>query len=303
MGAGSLRSVTYYRPLSEVTRDYVRWATSEHPRVGTGFDFFDSRTQGGCAAGEVLMFQARSGVGKTAVAGNIVAGNRHLPTVFFSLEMHARYIAMRLAAITTGTATKRIEYDLRTTGRSLALQELVELYPRLAIIDKPGMSLKEMGVACQEAAQVWQEHPQLIVIDFLELIGGVPSLSAVEAVDKVARKVKDFAREQDAVVLLLHQVGRGEGGAGEEPLSMASGRYGGEISADYVLGAYRPCMRKGISADDYENERWQIFLQFLKTRGGSELHPSGFLHQFNPDTMQIGDWTYRTAPLWDEVPA
>lgn len=294
--------MAYYKPLRDVAKDYINWAISPQPRIATGFQMIDSRTSGGIAAGEVLLFTARSGVGKTAVAGNIVINDPKVKTVFFSLEMHGRYIAMRLAAMATNTPTRQIEEDLRTTERSMALQRLVEGYPHIAIVDKPAMSLKEMGVACAEIENEWQAKPDLIVIDFLELIGGVASLSAVEKIDQVARKVKDFARERDAAVVLLHQVGRGEGGAGAEPLSMASGRYGGETYADYVIGAYRVSARKEITQAEYEQDKAKLHLQFLKTRSGGGLHPGGYQMRFHPETMRISEWDYRAEPLFS-VPA
>lgn len=286
--------MTFFQPLKTTVRQYADWAQSDHPRIATGFPILDSRTSGGIAQGEVLLFMARSSVGKTAVACNMVL-NAAVPTVIFSLEMHGRYIAKRLAAIHSDVPDEGVEFDLRTTGKSEPFEKLVADYPKLTVIDKPAMSLKEMGVAMTEASEEWGETPSLVVIDYTELIGGVPSLGAAEAVDKVCRKVKDFAREWDCALILLHQVGRGEGGAGAEPLSLTAARYGGETQADYVLGAYRPCLRLGITQEEYLADRWQIFLQFLKTRGGSSIHPGGLLHYFDVNSMRI-------SAEWPELP-
>jgi replicative DNA helicase len=292
----------FYRPIEDVVREYANWATSPQPRIPTGFPILDDRTQGGAAMGEVILFIARSSVGKTAVACNVVI-NARVPTVFFSLEMHGRYIAKRLASVHTGMPDAQVEYELRTTGRCEALSALVDDYPQLAIIDKPAMSLKNMREAMHEVTEAWGEPPQLVVMDYMELIGGVPSLVAAEKVDQVARKIKDFSREHDCVVLCLHQVGRGEGGAGAEPLSLTSARYGGETQADYVLGAYRPALAAGISQEEYGQKRWEVWLQFLKTRGGSQLHPAGMLHHFDVNTLRISqEWP--KEPLFPEqVPA
>jgi hypothetical protein len=170
----------------------------------------------------------------------------------------------------------------------------------LTIVDKPAMSLKDMGRAIEEAEQAWGEKVEFVAVDFLELVGGVPSLSDVSKVDQLARRVKDFSREHDVVTLLLHQVGRGAGGTGAEPLDIISGRYGSEISADYVLAGYRPCLRPGISQDDFLRERWQLWVQFLKTRGGSEIHASGLMHCFDPFTMRIS-YPYPTEPLFTDT--
>jgi hypothetical protein len=247
------------------------------------------------------MFQARSSVGKTTWALNVVKNNCPLPTIFFSLEMHARYIAARLAAIHSQVKTETLESELRRQGVSHPMNVMVEDFPHLAIIDRPGMSLKAMQSAVDETVDAWAGvKPALIVIDFLELIGGTMSLSAVDKVDQLCFRLKDFARNNNAVVLILHQVGRGQGGAGAEPLDIMSAKYGGEVSADYLVGAYRPCLRKGITQDQYMAERWWFYMQFLKTRGGSEIHPEGKLHMLNPETLRITEWPHVQQIFLDE---
>jgi replicative DNA helicase len=275
-----------FRPLSDIKAEALEWASSAHPRVGTGYSFFDKRTNGGIAEGEVALFIARSSVGKTAFAVNVCENNRDVPTVFMSLEMHARFVLQRLTAVHLGMSTRKVE-DLARAGDDRPLQQTVEEFPLLGIADRPAMGFKEMGIALNEAAEHTGEKPRLVVVDFMELIGGVASLEAVGQVDKTARKAKDFAREHDIALLMLHQVGRGSGQEGHLPLSMNSGRFGGEVSADYMLGAYRPCLEPGIGQQEYMRLRDQYMLQFLKTRGGSEIHPSGVRHYYEPESMRI----------------
>lgn len=296
--------MTLYRPLTSVAREYVEWCRSDHPRVPTGFSIMDSRTSGGAAYGEVILFQARSGVGKTTFANNVIVRNPDVPTVFFSLEMHARYILNRLAAINANVPTDFIEYELKTTGRCDAVQELVDKFQNLAIIDKPEMSFKDMHRALDEVEQAWQKKVGFVIWDYMELIGGIPSLNGgAESVDKIARKAKNFSRERDVVGLMLTQVGRAAGETGAAPLDMNSARFGGETQADYVLAAYRPCLRKDITQEEYLEERWSYYLQFLKTRGGSETHPQGVLHCFNPFTMRISEeWERQPLPLFAPGP-
>lgn len=276
------------RPLDEIAEEAKAWATSDHPRIGIGYPMFDDRTSGGAAQGEVILFTARSSVGKTAFAVNVIENNPDVPTVKFSLEMHGRYILNRLTAAHTGTSTATVENQLRL-GVDTLVQRTVDDFPRLAIADKPGMSFKDMHVALAEATERWDERPRLVVIDYMELIGGVVSLEAASAIQKVSRKMKDFAREEDVVLLCLHQVSRGSGAEGHMPLSVTSGNLGGETAADYVLGAYRPCLEPGIGQQEYLRRRPQYMLQFLKTRGGAEIHPAGMLHHYDPLTMRISD--------------
>jgi replicative DNA helicase len=288
--------MTFFKPLAEIATDYKRWATDPNPRVPTGYPIMDGRTNGGAAYGEVILFTCRSQVGKTTFALNVINNNVERPAVFFSLEMNGRYLIPRLAAMHTGTPTDQIEREMIDSGSSPAVVKTVNDFRRLSIVDKPAMSLKEMGQAMGEAQERFGQRVQIVVIDFLELMGGVASLSALDKIDGLTRKIKDFSREWDVVTVLLHQVGRGEGDSGDKPLDLTSGRYGGEVSADYVLGAYRPCLRRGITQDQYLEERWHFYVQFLKTRGGSEIHPQGELHMFDPHSMRIS-WPYPPTPF------
>ncbi|MEM9605872.1 MAG: DnaB-like helicase C-terminal domain-containing protein [Actinomycetota bacterium] len=286
---------TLYRPLGRIVDEYVHWAKNPKARIGTGYSILDARTSGGIAQGEMLMFLARSGVGKTTMALNFVANNRSRPVVFFSLEMHARYIAQKLAAVAYDVSTANIESDIRNTGRSVYLDQLQSDFPMTAIVDEPGMGFKEMGRALDEIRAEWGTPPQLVLIDFLELVGGVNSLEAMGQVDKAARKAKDFARNHDIALVVLHQVGRGAGGQGHLPLTETSGRFGGEVSADYIMGAFRPHLEPELTQRDQEALQGQIWLQFLKTRGGHETHREGMRHNINPASMRI---TERNPTHW-----
>lgn len=276
------------KTLAEATQEYRVWATNPNPRLALGYPIIDERTNGGPALGEVVLFTARSQVGKTTFALNVIENlGGDIPAVFFSLEMNARYLVPRLSAMHTGTPTLDIENAMRAGRVPDAVVKTVQDHPWLAVPDKPAMSLKEAAIVLKEAEDRFGKKVKFVVFDYLELMGGTATLSTLDKIDQLTRRTKDFAREHDVVVLILHQVGRGEGGEGAEPLDIASSRYGGEVAADYVLGAYRPCLRKGIDQQAYLTERWNFYMQFLKTRGGSELHPQGMLHHLDPFSMRL----------------
>jgi replicative DNA helicase len=277
--------VTLFRPLNETETDLRTWASGDHSRIPTGFTFIDQLTQGGIAEGEVALLMAYSGVGKTAIGCNIAVNNRGIPTVFFSLEMQARFILKRLAAIHSTTSDRLIEQQLRAGEPCTPVQSLIEDFPHLGIVDKPAMSLKDMSSALYEAAEHWGRMPRLCILDYLELVGGIASLDAVNAVDKVSRKLKDFAREHDVAMVVLHQLNKS--GDPHKPVNIKDARYGGNVAADYVIAAYRPCLDPDLSQHVYESRKRDLRLQFLKTRGGPDIHASGMQHDFDPETMTI----------------
>lgn len=292
------------RPLTDVRQDLVAWATSDIPRVPTGYSFIDGPTQGGPAPGELMLFIARTGVGKTWWALNVLAHNPGTPAIFFQLEMHDRYVLKRLAGVYTGTPTKHIEQSLRTQGWSPAVDKTVEDFPLLEIEDRPGIGIPDMIQSTDDFAERNGVRPKLLVIDFVELVRSYGA-TETESVKRLMAGLKDLARETDAVVLALHQVARGAAikrrgsdqayvDEGHRPLTKGSAMHGGEASADYMIGAFRPALDPEMPTFEREARANDFRLQFLKTRGDEEIDTAiAHQHYWDQPTGRILeiDWT------------
>lgn len=289
------------RNLAALSDELTQWATSDIPRVSTGYSIFDERTNGGIAPGEVALFLARSSVGKTWFVINMLNHNPSVPSIFFSLEMHGRYVLQRLAAVHTDIGTDFIENTMMERGKSEAVSQTVTSFPKLMVDDRPGMTLGDMLDACDEYEEVHGERPRLVGIDYMELIKAYGS-SQMETVDKLAWAVKDFSRESDTAVVVLHQVKRGESKKGHQnvghmPLTMTDARFGGEMAADYVFGMYKPDLDPALSEEDREMMKSDIRLQFLKTRSGGGIHPLGLQHFWDGRTGRISELRWEQTRL------
>jgi len=280
--------------LDQIKGDLYRWATSDIVRVPLGYDFFDSRTQGGMAPGQVMIFLARTGVGKTWFLLNVAANNPSTPTVFFSLEMHGRYIMSRLAGLFTNTATKVVEEQAQT-GASELVDLTSESLPLLAIEDEPDLGLGDMGELLDEYTERMGRQPRLVLIDYLELISTFGD-TQMDSVQGMGRALKNFARERDVALIVLHQVKRGDANAGHKPLDLTDGKFGGEESADYVLGMYKPNLNPALGQQLREQMEDDVRLQFLKTRTGGGIHPDGVQHKWIPESGRIVCPGYQQRP-------
>lgn len=279
--------------------DYRAWARDPTPRVGMGLTFFDGRTNGGIGKSEIAMLMASSSVGKTAIGLNIVRANPLVPALFISLEMDARMLAARLAAMTTGKSTTYLEEELKRGVEPPEILTTINAYPYFVIDSTPGLAMKEMTKSVEMATDILGQKPRLVIIDYLELIGGTGLLSSkTEAVDKVAVQLRNFTRKHDLSTVVLHQVGKGDGGEGAEPLSLESGRYGGHQPMDYVVGAYAPRLKRDINPDIYDRVKEEVWLQLLKNRSGS-AHPKGVKHRLDPTSLYLG--RYGDTP-WQQPP-
>lgn len=295
------------RPLQDVGEELTRWASSDIRRVPTGFPFFDERMSGGVAQGEVMLFIARTGVGKTFWALNVIDANPDTPAIFMSYEMHARYLLQRLAAVHTGVRTSQIERELAAEGRSVAVEKTMAAFPLLRFVDDGATGLGDLANLFEEYKVDVGVRPALLVIDFLELIPAF-GLSKTESVWDVSRSVKQLARQGDIGVVLLHQVNRGEGrkqtkggdtikNEGHRALGMTDASYGGEQLADYIVGMYRPSLDPEMPPMEQAQRAHDVRFQFLKTRTDGGIHPHGVQHHWDGATGRIreirfagGEW-------------
>jgi replicative DNA helicase len=292
------------QPLSQVREDLTRWATSDIARVPTGYSFIDEPTGGGPAPGEMVLFIARSRVGKTWWALNVLAANRHTPAIFFSLEMHNRYLLKRLAGVYTDTPTKDIEKALMHQGWAQEIDDTVQAFPYLQMMDIPGLGIPDMISACDAYAEDMGRRPRLVVIDFMELVQ-VFGASDTENVKKLAKSLKDMARQIDAVVIVLHQVSRGAAvkrqgsdraftNEGHRPLTTGDAMHGGEQAADFMIGMFKPSLDPEMPRWERINRAHELQLQFLKTRGDEEIDPYlAIEHRWDQPTGRITelDWS------------
>jgi len=292
-----------WRPLDEIAAAHYTWALAEHSRVPLGFEFFDNATSGGIARGEVAMFLARSGVGKSWWACNVVNNNADVPTMFFSLEMQDRFMLQRLTAVHMGEPTPFIENEIREWGRSAAMEKTVAHFDKLAIIDTPNISIKEMSKDVRAYEERYGTKPHLVLVDYLELLKAGMSMSALEGVDMASRRLKDWAREEDVALIVLHQTnsstanrigvdyGHNAQGspvdAGQMALTRQSARFGGDTAADYTIAMYKPSLAPDMPPSVAESRQSEIMMQLLKNRGGHILHSQGVEHHVDVHTWQI----------------
>lgn len=275
------------RDLGAVADDLAEWASGTNPRVPTGYPSLDLRTHGGIGLGELAILLARTGVGKTYMGLNIVRNNPTTPTIFFSLEMHGRYILSRLAAMDNRTTTTTIEEQMARSGRSVDVEGTVQTFQRLRIVDETGLSFDDMLQYCADYAAEEGDRPQLVVIDFLALVS---SFSMDNVVKSLAQEAKVFAREANAAVVLLHQANRGMGrnvNHGHRPLSMLDLEYGGEQMGDYIIGAYRPALDPAMPPFEKELRASEFYIQLLKSRAGAGLDELGTQHYYETSTGLI----------------
>ena len=227
--------------------------------VPSGFRDLDAKL-GGLHASDLIILAARPSMGKTALAMNIAVnaastrtydtderGNtieqRH-PVAFFSLEMSAEQLAMRVISEKVGVPSEKLRRGELGSAQFEALvrasRDLASL--PLYIDDTPALTIPQLRT---RARRLKRTHGlSLIVVDYLQLIspsGGRRSDNRVQEVSEITRGLKALAKELDVPVIALSQLSRAVEQREDKRPQLADLRESGSIEqdADVVMFIFR----------------------------------------------------------------
>lgn len=253
-------------------------------QISTGWPSVDRKLYGGFKRGELNIFAAASGGGKSLFLANLginfaLAG---LNVVYFTFELSEELVCMRVDSMVTGITTRDIFKQL----------DEVEMKVKLTGKKAGGMQIKYLpsGKNCNDLRSYLKEYevktgkkPDIILVDYLDLMMPLSikvSPSDLFIKDKyVSEELRNFAMEYQSVVVTASQLNRSAVEEIEFDHSHISGGLSKIQTADNVIGIFTSRAMK-------ERGRYQI--QFMKTRSSSGVGQKVDL-EFNVDTLRITD--------------
>ena len=234
-------------PISEVMMDvYDKLSILDSDRrdemlgTPTGINALDEMITG-LNRSDLIILAARPGMGKTSFALNIarnVAVNSGKKVAFFSLEMSREQLAMRILSSESGVSGKTLRSGKFGDGDWPALASAAAALHGAPIYmdDTSTISATEMKAKVRRLGDVG-----LIVIDYLQLMGGAGVANRVQDISDITRSLKIMAKELDVTVLCLSQLNRqADNRVGHRP-ALADLRDSGSIEqdADIVMFLFR----------------------------------------------------------------
>lgn len=242
-----------FQSLASQVADLYVYGENPVGRIRLGLPSLDTLIEGP-AGGEVMLLIGRSFTGKTQFMVNMIYNNRARPGIFFSLEMPTRQVLMRLTAIANGIDHDAVLDQVDNARMSDVFKQLPLQYRGLHIDDE-STTISQFEETIDEYVLAYGHRPKWIGIDYLELIQ--PShqdmrLDGFQRTEATARALKQFAKQQDVPVFLIHQTNKGKR-AWETP-DMDSARGGGYTEADLVVGISQPGSDPGL----LEHERLEL---------------------------------------------
>jgi replicative DNA helicase len=239
-----------FKPLDSVLQDTLNnignWYETKRivTGIGSGFRKLDEMLTGFHQA-ELIIIAARPGMGKTALALNIinhVALKEKRPVLFFSLEMPATQLGMRMLCVESMIDSQRVR-----TGHinSDELKSLIQTSGKLSksavfIDDSPSATVLQMRAKARRMAQK-NKDLGIVVVDYLQLISGNPRIERHQQISEISRFLKQLARDLEVPVIAISQLSRQVEHRTDQIPTLADLRESGAIEqdADVVMFIYR----------------------------------------------------------------
>ncbi|MGB1229613.1 MAG: replicative DNA helicase [Holosporaceae bacterium] len=247
------RAVT---PFRSALLDAIQTAETAFKRdshvvgVTTGLRDLDKQL-GGLHPSDLVIIAGRPSMGKTGLSTNIAFnaakafmktdGKEGAPCAFFSLEMSAEQIAMRLLGQESGISSDRIR---RGSVSQEDFPKFVDVSRTLNslpfyIDDTPALTVSALRT---KARRILRQHGLgLIVIDYLQLLAGNKAENRVQELSYITRQLKALAKELNVPVIAASQLSRSVEQREDKRPMLADLRESGSIEqdADVVMFIYR----------------------------------------------------------------
>ncbi len=215
--------------------------------VPTGFTQIDRLTLG-WQPSDLVIIAARPSMGKTAfvltMARNIAVDHKR-PVAFFSLEMSAQQLMLRLIVAESGLDSREVRNGKIDKDQWDHLEKSIKPLndAPLYIDDTPALSIFEFRSKARRLKM--QSDIQLIVIDYLQLMTGTADTKGnrEQEVASISRSLKAVAKELNIPIIALSQLNRSvESRGGNKRPQLSDLRESGAIEqdADLVAFIHRP---------------------------------------------------------------
>lgn len=281
--AGVFESVGVERQLSSLAAR----ALDPRPSLTTPFPSLNNLLhRGGVHPGELVVLGGRKGTRKTCVTLSWAVHllRQDVPVGILTLdESLAMYVSKLMSALfRVPSEYLEAEWEspdvrgLREQYESLAAKLTMSegVRPNIAALDK-----------WLNQAEVENERPRVVFCDYTSLLVHYRGREN-ERVPRLFEELQVWTRENDLVMVTLHQAGRTDEGVakkyhGDTPMTSEGLLYGGEQQADIILATYRPAlnslgnMSRGtaemVLGDGYDEEKHANAMQRVRDTKSSTM--------------------------------
>lgn len=265
-------------------RDRLMKLKDRSQQMSTGWESLDRALYGGMGRGELNIFCAQSGGGKSLFLANLAVNwvLEGLNVVYLTLELSEQLVGMRLDAMITGHSSKEIfknlddvELKVKQARRKAGMLQ-IKYIPAGKTVNDIRSYLKELEVKTHKKADV-------LLVDYLDLLmpnSGKVSAENLFIKDKlVSEELRNLAVEKKVMLATAAQFNRSGVDEIEYDHSHISGGLSKIQTADNVFGIFTSRAMR---------ERGKYQLQLLKTRSSGGVGSKVEL-DFDVNSLRITD--------------
>ncbi len=211
--------------------------------VDTGYAELNKMTTG-FGKGDLVIIAARPAMGKTSFALNMVQNliEKGKGVAFFSLEMPAEQLMLRLLSVQTSIQLQRLRLGDFNPEEYKRLNDAVDKmrHSKLFVDDHGSLNIHQLR---SKLRKLKSRHPEieLAVIDYLQIMNGTGGKDRHLEVSEISRGLKMLARELEIPIVALSQLNRSLESRSDKRPMLSDIRESGSIEqdADIILFVYR----------------------------------------------------------------
>ncbi|MDD5158020.1 replicative DNA helicase [Sulfurimonas sp.] len=211
--------------------------------VDTGFKELNKMTTG-FGKGDLVIVAARPAMGKTSfilnTVNNLIVQGKGV--AFFSLEMPAEQLMLRLLSIQTSIPLQKLRVGDMDDGQWSQLTHAIGKMndAKLYVDDAGSININQLR---SKLRKLKNQHPEIeiAVIDYLQIMSGIGTQDRHLQVSDISRGLKMLARELSMPIVALSQLNRGLESRNDKRPMLSDIRESGSIEqdADIILFVYR----------------------------------------------------------------
>ncbi len=247
----------------DIGHDYMtsieeRYTDSVRDTKETPWEVLNDLTDGGLGKGELAVFVAPAGIGKSWGLINIGAHaiKKGMTVLHYTLELNEAYVGLRYDSVVTGIANQNLKHY-----QSQVKEDLEKIDGELIIKHYPTKSVSVIGLRSHIEKCIMQgKKPDIIIVDYADLLRGHGQEKRHE-LEGIYEDLRGMAGEYEIPVWTASQANRS---ALEEDVIDASKiaeSYGKVMVADFVLSLSRKVADKLAGTG-----RWHV----IKNRFGPD---------------------------------
>ncbi len=232
--------------------------------IDTGFSYLD-RMITGLNKSDLIILAARPGVGKTSfalnIATNVAKAYEKSAVAFFSLEMTKQQLAQRILS-----SESHVESSTFRLG-GIQPKQWTDIASAASALSKVGIFIDDTSmISVQEmkAKARRVKNLSLVIVDYLQLMGGVRTDSRVNEISDITRQFKIMAKELNVPVVLLSQLSRDSEKAGRPP-RLSDLRDSGSIEQDADIVMF---LNRETAVGEETEQTSEVQLLVAKNRHG-----------------------------------